>query len=785
MAGTIFRLALDGSEIQLLETFGNGVEPEGGLIRGSDGRLYGTTVAGFTCSFGVVFRMDADGGAYTRLHTFNGTDGMEPFGNLTQGPDGTLYGTTGNAGDSACGNVFQISPDGSGFSSLYTFTGADGCHPRAGLVRTPEGDFFGTTVEGGGSALGTVFRLYKDGENWSVDTLHSFDGPNGANPLSALTIGTDGYLYGTTFSGGGGYGTVFRISTGGAFTSLYSLGSSDGHHPRGRLTEGEAGWFYGTASDGGPYGSGTLFKIYKDGTGITTLHGFNYDDGVQPIGGLVRDASGNFYGTTNEGSDVGYGTVFMLDADETTFTTLHSFAGRPDDGEYPAADLLLADGTLYGTTEYGGTGEGGWGTVFRVQPGVSAPHVSISAGGPTTVCEGESVLLTATPSGGSGTYPGYQWYGGGYPIGGATSATYSAEDSGEYSATVTDSSFDTSVKSESVAVTIRPLPAATINPNGTRVICAGSSVDLTASAGSSWLWSTGATTPSITVDTPGDYTVTVTDANGCSATSEPTTVTSVSAPAAIVSGGGTICTRGSATIQAALSGGTPPWSIRWSDGVEQLNIASSPATRTVTPRATTTYTLTAVWDGYCDSGTLDGSAMVAVADRPKAVLKGSAAICPGGSATLTVELTGTGPWNLTWSDGWPQTGITSSPAVRIVSPSVDTIYSISTVSDAGCSPGSARGSARIKIDSIPSASITAPSSVCASSTGNAASVPNAKGGATYAWTVDNGTITSGQGSRNIQFTAGPSGSVVLHVTVSNSGGCSTTSDLTVAIDTGC
>ena len=196
--------------------------------------------------------------------------------------------------------------------------------------------------------------------------------------------GSDGLLYGTTQYGGtNGLGTVFKISTNGALTTLYSFGvetnedgfALDGASPEAGLVQGSDGSFYGTTSAGGNEDTGTVFKISGNGS-LTSLYSFdNYvDDGRIPSSGLVQGSDGNFYGTTAQGGTSswsfqnmhfdGYGTVFKISTNGV-LTSLYSFNYGSDVGFYPLAGLVVGhDGSLYGTTS--GGGQGGAGTVFRL-----------------------------------------------------------------------------------------------------------------------------------------------------------------------------------------------------------------------------------------------------------------------------------------------------------------------------------------------------------------------------------------------------------------------------------
>jgi uncharacterized repeat protein (TIGR03803 family) len=261
-------------------------------------------------------------------------------------------------------------------TSLYSFTGTNaGGYPSAGLVQGSDGNFYGTTERGGTYGYGTVFpggygTVFRISTNGALTSLYSFPGGNdGAFPVGTLVHGSDGNFYGTTEARGtNGYGTVFEISTNGALTSLYSFtGSNDGAFPWAGLVEGSDGNFYGTTEYGGTqpgiYGKGTVFKISTNGA-LTSLYSFTGgNDGGNPYAGLVQGSDGNFYGTTVGGGTNDYGTVFQISTNGA-LTSLYSFTGG-DDGRWPYAGLAQGnDGSFYGTTEYGG--QGGAGTVFRL-----------------------------------------------------------------------------------------------------------------------------------------------------------------------------------------------------------------------------------------------------------------------------------------------------------------------------------------------------------------------------------------------------------------------------------
>jgi len=260
------------------------------------------------------------------------------------------------------------------FQALYSFTGGgDGSNPNAGLVQASDGNLYGTTYNGGTIGVGTVFRITTNG---AYTSLYSFSGnvyggTDGGNPYyGSLVQASDGNLYGTTEEGGtNGDGTVFQITTNGAEAVLYSFtGGNDGRYAFGGLVQASDGNLYGTTGNGGTNGYGTVFRMTINGA-LTSLYSFTGgNDGGNPLAGLVQASDGNLYGTTFYGGNTnlngyGYGTVFRITTNGVE-TVLYSFTGEGDGGNPVAGLVQASDGKLYGTTEYGGTN--GYGTIFAL-----------------------------------------------------------------------------------------------------------------------------------------------------------------------------------------------------------------------------------------------------------------------------------------------------------------------------------------------------------------------------------------------------------------------------------
>jgi uncharacterized repeat protein (TIGR03803 family) len=497
------------------------------------------------------------------LCSFTGTNGAYPTAALTLGRDGNFYGTTQQGGitnstyTEGMGTVFKMTTNGT-LTTLVSLNVTNGRGPQASMTLGNDDNFYGTTAYGGSTIwFGTVFKVTTNG---TLTTLVSLNSTN-IYPLGGLTLGNDGSFYGTTYAGDssgypGGYGTVFKVTTNGALTTLVSFMGTNGANPQASLTLGSDGNFYGTTSGGGSTKRGTVFKVTTDGT-LTTLVSFMGTNGANPRASMTLGSDGDFYGTTAYGGITnsthtgGMGTVFKVTTNGT-LTTLYSFTGGTN-GRTPLAGLALGnDGNFYGTTSQGGITNSmyaySWGTVFRlllrqllitVQP---QSHTNNAGATATFLVSGRSLYSL-----------NYQWQKNGTNlvdssnISGATTNTLtitgiSDADAASYSVIVSDSY--SSATSSIATLTVMYAPSITAQPTNLLVL-PGTNVAFSASLSGTALflryqWRFNNTSllnatnaifiiPSVGTNHAGSYSVVITNAAGI-ATSSDAALTVVVSP---------------------------------------------------------------------------------------------------------------------------------------------------------------------------------------------------------------------------------------------------------------
>ena len=430
--GLILTTPLAGQTLRVLHSFtptsgpyatnNDGANPSGTLTL-ADNILYGTAIYGGTSGRGTVFAINTNSGAFTTAYNFTGgSDGANPSAGALLS-NNTLYGTASYGGVAGAGTVFSVGTDGTGFSSLHSFsiplndsfgfyTNSDGAYPQASLLLSGNA-LYGVANNGGIAGRGTLFALGFNGSDFT--TVHSFSSGTAGAYSSAGLVLVGNMLYGADY-GNLGNGTVFAVFPDGTlFTNHYAftvghinssgiLTNSDGANPHAKLLlSGNS--LYGTAEHGGSSGNGTIFAINTDGSGFRTLHNFatgkyylsayTNADGAHPSAELILSGT-TLSGTTSSGGTSGNGTVFALNLDGTAFTNLYTFTATPTyplaptncDGANPSGSLVFSGNTLYGVTASGGSA--GNGTIFSLTLGsISVPNPSL-----TITASGTNVILT-------------------------------------------------------------------------------------------------------------------------------------------------------------------------------------------------------------------------------------------------------------------------------------------------------------------------------------------------------------------------------------------------------
>ena len=394
-------------------TGSDGSSPQGGLLEDQNRNIYGETQLGGTGGVGTNYIVSNTGSSFATLYSFGATatDAQVPTGGLRNVAfdfenGGNDYGVAQAGGANSFGTVF-VSDHSGHESTLHDFAGPDGQTPVGRLLPWFDGNYYGTTLSGGGAASADSGVVYRISPSGSFKVLHLFTGPDGAGPNGGLQYGNDGNFYGTTGGGGKfGAGVVYRVSPSGKFRVIYNFtGGNDGSSPVGELETDFNGNLYGVTDSGGAGGAGTVFKVTQPGK-FTLLYTFlpdvngNFSNGASPAAGLALgntdsdsqivlvgakrvlmqrlsgrtmsnsgDSTNILYGTTQLGGNANNGVVFSYNLSTKVYTLLYVFSGP--DGSQPAGKLLVSfDGNIYGTATTGGSGSNG--VVFAIG-GVISP----------------------------------------------------------------------------------------------------------------------------------------------------------------------------------------------------------------------------------------------------------------------------------------------------------------------------------------------------------------------------------------------------------------------------
>ena len=376
---TVFKLNPDGTMANPhLADFAAEFQLPLGLLQDRDGTLYGTTEFNGSSEYGTIYKIDTNG-VFSTLATFNGTNGLHPM-SLLLGADNNFYGLAQQggkgfsfAGDGGDGTIFRVDRSGN-LTNVFNFSDPNAV-PNS-MVQGSDGDLYVVTYGATGAPdNGSIFRISTNGVLvWSF----SFNGTNGSGG-TWITAGSDGNFYGVTSWGGSnydgtynsGFGTIFRITPNGSFTSLAQFDGTNDNTP-GTIIQGTDGNLYGTSMRGGALSNGAVFKVILPTCAqkplmLTSVANFN-DTNSDDFPALMQASDGMLYGVTQTGGAFGNGTVFRCTL-SGSLTTLVSFNGT--NGADPTAPpLQAADGIFYGTAGGGpgwnGTNAFGYGIIYRM-----------------------------------------------------------------------------------------------------------------------------------------------------------------------------------------------------------------------------------------------------------------------------------------------------------------------------------------------------------------------------------------------------------------------------------
>ena len=368
-----------------------------GITMGSPETLYGTTYAGGTnqqncqAGCGTVFKLTLHNSNWIFTPLYDFPIAANPRGGITVGPGGVPF-STASGGNGNYGTVFYVTPQPNichsvqcywDESPVYAFRGGYGLLPEySNLTFDSAGNIYGTTYGGPYPGGGAMYELMRSGETWTPILLHSFgNGNDGIHPYSNVVIDQLGNFYATTNMGGtAGLGAVVQVPVGQyPYTDnvIYNFSNDqNGYGPATGLIMDAQGNLYGTTQIGGSGGGGTVFELSPSGGqwNFTLLYSFTGESG--PVSGnLTMDSTGSLYGTTNQDGLFNLGMVFKLSPSNGSWrlTDLHDFTGGSD-GSYPTENVALdSSGNLYGTAEEGGNpggacGTQGCGVVWEITP---------------------------------------------------------------------------------------------------------------------------------------------------------------------------------------------------------------------------------------------------------------------------------------------------------------------------------------------------------------------------------------------------------------------------------
>lgn len=353
-----------------IDTSGNNFEPffpinqrEGGhgnldILLADDETIFVPTAEMGRHDGGALNQCDTAGVGSGLYHWGYSANGFRSTDGLIKATDGKLYGTTSIGGITGNGTVFSVNENGTGYTKLHEFSDAEGYEPGGKLLEAGDGKLYGACKQGGPTGTGCIYRMDKNGSNFQI--VYNFQTfSNGYSPVGSLAEDNAGVLYGATFYSSPGFSVIFKMNRNGSnYTVLKLFDNAEIHYPYNGVTL-SGGYLYGSCGYGGTENKGGVFRIKTDGTGYQLLRDFTgATDGVQAMSTPIVATNGKLYGSTVNGGSNGFGTIYSMDVTGSNYAIIKNFTDAAD-GSYPEAGLIQgSDGLLYGTTLFSSPGGG-------------------------------------------------------------------------------------------------------------------------------------------------------------------------------------------------------------------------------------------------------------------------------------------------------------------------------------------------------------------------------------------------------------------------------------------
>lgn len=322
-------------------TTGSGISPVGGLVLANNGKYYGMTQTGGSNNTGTIFSYDTLTNTQTNVFDFTGTNGATPSSGMIKATNGKLYGMTTLGGTAGNGTLFSFDPATNTFVKLLDLNSPICQNPLGGLVEASNGKLYGmSTIVINNSPVGAIFSY--DILTNTATNVYTMTTVEGYSPNGGLIQAANGKLYGMSGFGGSSidsYGTIFSFDpANNTFSKIFEFDSIDGTNPQGDLMQASDGKLYAVAAYGGANSAGTIFSLDPVTNTVVKLHDFDLTNGRYPIGKLTQAIDGKLYGMASAGGSMDYGVVFSYDITNAVFTNLKDFiltnGAHPGTGNY-------------------------------------------------------------------------------------------------------------------------------------------------------------------------------------------------------------------------------------------------------------------------------------------------------------------------------------------------------------------------------------------------------------------------------------------------------------------